>query len=578
MRIITQIVAKCLDKTSGSRRSDKYIFSAILLFFTFQLSAQQPETITGRVELGDGRFVIESFTAHLVGDSLYVEMGDLKLMDGSSPTTYRFAVPAVFAIPVKTQTRRRLDPTEYAGHMKVTVLELAEADDELFMDIEVRMHGDIMNRRLSYLLIPELIAGDSTATGAGLLVNGWGKDQLYRRRMKFGNSSVRENLPEMKIAVTNYTDTLVRYTMRLPYEPWMDDAVLDIHQVVGSPARKEQLYTISGAGKVQLQPRTPYEVDVRPNFILPGREDKRRNMQGQAFLDFAVGRSVIVPTFRRNPEELAKIEAAIRAVQSDPDVQITGLFVEGYASPDGNYESNERLARERSQALANYISQNYGVPANLIRTSSVAEDWDGLRVLVEESDLVRKAEVLAVIDSDEAPDRKEQRLKAMGWPWTAMSSGMFPQLRRVEYQIDFSVKDYSVEESRSLASRNPELLSQRELFLLAQSYEQGTPEWENLFETIIRQYPDDPTAIINYAGVLLSRGEMTSAKRYLDRIADNPDAANNLGVYYLLSGHLDTAEAYLRRAAESGSNEAVHNLKELETKREDNIRMQRYNR
>ncbi len=556
----------------------RYIYSLILTLFSFTLYAQQPETITGRVELGDGRFVIESFTAHLVGDSLYVEMDDLKLMDGNSPTTYRFAVPAVFAVPVKTQTRRCVDPTEYAGQMKVTVRELSEQDDELFMDIEVRMHGDVMNRRLSYLLIPELIAGDSTATGAGLLVNGWGKDQLYRRMAKFGNSSAVDNLPEMKIAVTNYTDTLVRYTMRLPYEPWMDEAVLDIHQVVGSPARKEQLYTISGAGQVKLQPRIPYEVDARPNFILPDRENKRRNMQGQAFLDFAVGRSVIVPTFRRNPEELAKIEAAIRKVQSDADVQITGLFVEGYASPDGSYESNDRLARERAQALADYISRNYGVPAGIIRTSSVAEDWDGLRVLVEESDLVRKAEVLAVIDSDDAPDRKEARLKAMGYPWMAMSGGMFPQLRRVEYQIDFSVKDYSLEESRSLASRNPEMLSQRELFLLAQSYEQGSPKWENLFETIIRQYPDDPVAIINYAAVLLSRRELTSAKRYLDRVADNPTAANNLGVFHLLTGDLDTAETYLLRATDNGSDVATHNLSELEVKRDDNIRMQRYNR
>ncbi|MCD8101352.1 MAG: hypothetical protein LUE26_02055, partial [Alistipes sp.] len=177
-----------------------------------------------------------------------------------------------------------------------------------------------------------------------------------------------------------------------------------------------------------------------------------------------------------------------------------------------------------------------------------------------------------------APDRKEQRLKAMGYPWTAMSGGMFPQLRRVEYQIDFSVKDYSLEESRSLASRNPEMLSQRELFLLAESYEQGSPEWENLFETIIRQYPDDPVAIINYAGVMLGRGELASAKRYLDRVADRPEAANNLGVYHLLTGDLDAAENYLHRADESGIDEAAHNLSELETKRDDNIRMQRYNR
>ncbi|MCC8036072.1 MAG: OmpA family protein [Rikenellaceae bacterium] len=554
----------------------RYIYTTLYLLVTTSIYAQQPETITGRVELGDGRFVIESFTAHLVGDSLYVEMGDLKLMDGGSPTTYRFAVPAVFAVPVKAQTRRRIDPTEYAGQMKVTVVELSEQDNELVVGLDIRMRGDVMNRRLSYLLIPEMVAGDSTVTGAGLLVNGRGKDQLYRRRQKFHQPSLLDKLPDIKIAVTNYTDTLVRYSMRLPYEIWMDEAVLDIHQVVGSPAGKEQLYTIASAGRVKLQPREPYEVQPQVNFILPEREEKLRKMQGQAYLDFAVGRSVIVPTFRRNPEELAKIEAAIRKVQSDADVQITGLFVEGYASPEGSYVSNERLARERSQALANYITQNFGIAADLISVSSTAEDWDGLRILVEESDLVRKAEVLAIIDSTDEPDRKEARLKALGYPWTAMSSGMFPQLRRVEYQIDFSVKDYSVEESRSLAARIPEMLSQRELFLLAQSYQQGSPQWENIFETIIRHYPDDTTAILNYAAVLLGRGELASAKRHLDRVADRPEAADNLGVYYLLSGDLYTAEAYLRQAAADGSEQAAHNLTELETKRDDDFRMQRY--
>jgi len=557
----------------------KYIATILFLLCATVTMAQQPETVTGRIELNDGRFVIESFTAHKVGDSLQVKMGDLKLMNNNSPTLYRFAVPAVFAVPVQSPaTRRKVNPFDYAGHIRIEVNRLEEQDGELLIDLDIKMKGDIMNRRLSYLVIPELIAGEHTLTGAGLLVNGWGKDQLYRRRLKFGERTLLENLPDARIAVTNYTDTLVSYRMRMPYEQWMDDATLDIHQVLGSPARKEQLYTIANSGKVSLQVVEPYQVDAKVNFILPEPEQKRRNMQGQAFLDFAVGRSVIVPTFRRNPEELAKIESVIRKVQQDTDTEILGLYVEGYASPEGSYALNERLARERSQALADYIAKNYGVPANMIRTSSTAEDWDGLRLLVEESNLDRRSEVLAIIDSNDAPDRKEQRLRGLGRPWTTMLNSMFPQLRRVEYQIDFSVKDYSLEESRPLAERNPELLSQRELFLLAQSYEVDSSEYQRIFEMIIRLYPDDPTALINYSAVLLASGELSAAKRYLDRVADMPQASNNMGVYFLLAGETDAAGKYFDTAAAFGITEASHNQQELQHKQENDARRQRANR
>ncbi|MCC8186244.1 MAG: DUF3868 domain-containing protein [Bacteroides sp.] len=552
-----------------------------LLLFTTILKAQQPQPLTGKIELDGGRFVIESFTVRQVGDSLQIQLGDIAVMNPDGPTVSRFDTPLIIAVP-KTQgftTRKKIDPREFAGQLRLTVVNLEEQGDELVLEIEIRMERDVMNRRLSFLIIPEINSTDSlSVTAAGLLVNGSVRDKLYRRKLAFRNSTLLENLPDMKIAVTCYTDTLIRYNLRMPYQDWMDEASLEIHQVLGSPAGKEQLYSISGLAQVRLQPREPYLPQPLLHFILPEAEQKQRRMQGQAFLDFQAGRSVIVPNFRRNPEELAKIEAAIRQVQNDEDVEIVGLFVEGYASPEGSYALNERLARERSLALSEHISKTYGIPADIIRTSSVAEDWDGLRILVEESDLVRKAEVLAVIDGSDEPDRKEQRLRAMGWPWTAMLHSMFPQLRRVEYQIDFTVKDYTLEEAAELAGRNPEMLSQRELFLLAQSYEPGSPLWEQTLETLIRLYLEDPTAIHNYAALLIHRQELAAAKRYLDRIADHTETANNLGVYYLLSGDLDQAESYLRTAQEAGITEAGHNLEEWERKRENSQLMERYKR
>lgn len=52
--------------------------------------------------------------------------------------------------------------------------------------------------------------------------------------------------------------------------------------------------------------------------------------------------------------------------------------------------------------------------------------------------------------------------------------------------------------------------------------------------------------------------------------------ANNRGAALLLENRLDEAEPLLRRAADAGRAEARRNLEELERKRGDNARLERY--
>lgn len=478
------------------------------------------------------------------------------------------------------QHRNPYIPGVYAGSVTVAPISLREEGDSLNLTMNVLITGETMNRRQSWSIIPVLSGTEGTNTSLELpyiLINGRIKEQHYKRKQRFGNLHLASNPPAIKVDVPHKKNTVLSYSVRVPYEEWMDFGALNIYQVLTSSAEKQQLFTIEHTANVELESREPYHADMRINFVVPEKEKKQRKMQGQAFLDFQVGRSAILPNFRRNAEELTKISEAVRKVQINPDVNIVGLFIEGYASPEGSYATNERLARERSYALRDYMVGTYNLNSSLFRVNSVAEDWDGLRILVQESDIAQKDNILGIIDSNDTPDRKEQRLRALGTPWRIMLNEMFPQLRRVDYQIDFTVRDYSVEESRHLASRDPEMLSHRELFLLASSYPDGSEERQNIFDIILRLYPEDPAALINHAAQMLRRGEVSGAKRYLERAGDDNRTWNNLGVYYLQAGELDRAEEYFKRAASQGMEEAAHNLKELEKKREDNIKMERYN-
>ena len=87
-------------------------------------------------------------------------------------------------------------------------------------------------------------------------------------------------------------------------------------------------------------------------YVSPTKEIvKTRNVSGEAFIDFPVGKSQILPDFRRNPAELAEIRRTIDEVRNDRDITITSLSFEGYASPEGPYATNERLGAVLGEAL-----------------------------------------------------------------------------------------------------------------------------------------------------------------------------------------------------------------------------------
>lgn len=470
-----------------------------------------------------------------------------------------------------------------AGALHVKKVELTGHGDSLSLEMELLVEKEAVSKRQSWAIVPQLVAyegdGFRQATFPYALVNGQIREKLYKRMLKFSNAKLLANLPHIKEDISKRGDDVVlHYTVQVLYEPWMDAAGLRLNIVLLSPAGKSQMLVVENAGRVKFTHRTPYEVQLRANFTQPESENKHRNMRGQNYLDFHVGSSNISSTFHSNPQELAKISSTVAEVMENPDAHITGLFIEGYSSPEGSYSTNERLASARSKALRDYLIDQYGFDVDLFRVCLVPEDWDGLRTLVERSSLTetQKQEVLAVIDGSDSFDKKEASLRARKTIWQVMNREMFPQLRRVEYQINFSVRNYTPEESRALVERNPGMLSHQELFLLAMSYSEGSKEREETFELIARLYPNDIIATINVAGVMLERGEYDEAKRLLERVGNDSRAFNNLGVLYLKTGEPDKAKDYLEKAAELGVEEAIHNLGELQRKAEDDRQMRRY--
>ena len=248
---------------------------------------------------------------------------------------------------------------------------------------------------------------------------------------------------------------------------------------------------------------------------------KARQESGSSFVDFAVSSTDINPDYRNNRAELAKIGHTLAAVRSNRFATITGVSVIGYASPEGAYELNARLARRRVESLVEYLKKtgNFGeVPFS---TSSVPEDWEGLERLVADSDLAEKEALLAVIRDREISDYDlcEARLRqiADGAPYRELLDRIYPALRRTDYTIDYTIRNFTLDESRELFQSDPGQLSLEEMYRVAETFEPGSEEFIKVFEKAVELYPDDPVSNLNAANAALMRKDAESARRHLAR-------------------------------------------------------------
>lgn len=429
--------------------------------------------------------------------------------------------------------------------------------------VTVSMQMDVTDTRIksggSLILAPRLSGADGKGSAYVPPVELMGrKRRIYLQR----NPETAYTSDEMYrvIEKKRKEKQLVEYTVTVPYASWMEHSRLQIVE------------DLCGCGKVEsgnLNELAQADLSFRPRlaYVVPEAEPvKARELSGKAFLDFRVNRTEIDPSYRQNPVELKRILASIDTVKNDRDFTVTEITIKGYASPEGSYAVNKRLAEGRTEALKKYIVDRYGFDKSVIRVESEPENWQGLVEYVSASSLSDKEQILDFIENGPSDiDQKEKQMRTK-FPasYSVLLNDCYPGLRRTDYRIDYVIRRFRLEEAKALVKTAPQRLSLEEMFAVAQTYEPGSEDFNRVFDVAVRMYPDDETANINAANALLEQGRAEDALKYLDKVKDSsPEAANARGVAYILLKDYEKAGRYIGKALEGHLEEAAHNMEFL---------------
>ena len=456
------------------------------------------------------------------------------------------AVP--FSAQAQTGATRLAD-----GKIVVENKKVQHTSDDLVVGMTLNMDSLKLraDHRLVFTPMVRSLSEGKEVAMPQIIVNGRRQDISYQR---YAHKDFAADAQTVRRK--NGTQQSYDYSAVVPYEAWMENAdVIIAEDLCGCGEVEEQDMTV-----IQRL-RKPYMAYLRP----AAEARKARTEQGRAFIDFPVDRTELHPDYRNNPRELDKIVSTINLVKNDKNVSITGVEIHGYASPEAPYNYNARLAEGRAKTLTDHVRRLVDLDSDVFKVTSTPEDWEGLRQALREGNLENRDAILAIAEDESLdPDAREWRIKK-NYPkqYRFMLDNYYPALRHSDYVVSYTVRPFSVEEAKEVFRTNPKQLSLEEMYLVAQTYEPGSDEFNEVFQTAVRLYPDDPTANLNAACAEIERGDYADASKYLAKAGDTPYAAHARGVMAMKQGDDAEARRQFAIAAQGGVKEAQQNLELL---------------
>ena len=254
--------------------------------------------------------------------------------------------------------------------------------------------------------------------------------------------------------------------------------------------------------------------------------------------------------------ELVGILKDINAKSEERALQ--SIQVSAYASPDGSYSFNEKLAEKRQNVSADYLRgelKKLKMNAD-IDTKFTAEDWEGFQELISKSNLQDKDVILRVLSMYKDPEERERQIRNMSSVYTELADGIMPELRRARLIVNYEVIGRSDSQIVETMKNDPSKLSVEEMLRAANVLTKDDAVRKEWYKMIVKQYPEDCRAYNNLAQMSITEGNWAEAEKWLSQ-AKSKDTRSaetnaNLALVALHKGDKGTAESYLAQA--SGAN------------------------
>ena len=258
----------------------------------------------------------------------------------------------------------------------------------------------------------------------------------------------------------------------------------------------------------------------------------------------------------------------LKKINADREgLNLKNVEVAAYASPEGGFKFNDKLAGKRQNVSEAYVDKQLKAAklggAN-VDAHYTAQDWDGFKRLVQASNIQDKDVILRVLEMYKDPAEREQQIRNMSAGFRELADGILPELRRSRLIINYETVGRSDEQIKEQYKADAAQLSADEL-LYAATLTNDANEKEAIYKKAAECYDKDYRAYNNLAVMAFNKGDENAAKSYVKQAFAKdqkaPEGYANLALIALRNGNIAEAESNLSKAINAnGFGEVLGNL------------------
>ena len=291
--------------------------------------------------------------------------------------------------------------------------------------------------------------------------------------------------------------------------------------------------------------------------LAPDSFQRVREEKQEAGIKFLVNQANLRKSELQNNSVQEFVRMLKRINQDRERLNLRNVEVKAYASPEGGFAFNDKLANKRQATGETYVKGQ--LKANKISTGIdagyTAQDWDGFQRLVQASNIQDKDVILRVLSMYKDPQERETQIRNMSEGFRELAFAILPELRRARLIINYETIGRSDDEITAQYKQDASKLTADELLYLATLVDEN--EQAKVYETTAKLYDKDYRAYNNLATLAIKKGDKETALRYLEqalRIDSNAsEALANMGLLYLSEGNIEEAERNIARSANANT-------------------------
>jgi len=313
------------------------------------------------------------------------------------------------------------------------------------------------------------------------------------------------------------------------------DGIIATAQLVSKKAK-----VLSFSDKFEQIIPDSYEADIK--YVI-NRADVRRSEMGK--------------------EEITGMNETIKETDANERLELKGIEISAYASPDGELDLNTKLADKRQKTAEKYLAgqlkkAKIDVAESLMSMMSTPEDWEGFKKLMEASDIQDKEMILRVLSMHSDPVVREQEIRNLSAAFEVIAEEVLPKLRRSKFTVNMDKIGWSDDELKDLWANNPDTLVLEELLYTATLFEDKETKLA-IYTKAAEVAPNCIRAHNNKGVVLFKMGKTAEAEaafKTAKGLKDHDNVNNNLGAVALSND--DVAGAKEAFTASLGAGEKVN--------------------